>query len=201
MSAAHKANLDIDELMHLALRAVNGNQDDLAIDYLKQVIERDPSNGLAYYLLGAVHAGLGMYDRAAEEMTKAIHVDPNVPPTAYFQLGLLQLTLGRIAEAEEVWQALDNRGEDDFLFLFKRGMLHLVADEFEACVHDLQRGIELNDFNEKLNVDMRKFVAKAQAAMAHSQGAGERGQRSGETEKNAPKSGRVLSAYEPDEHE
>lgn len=198
MSAAHKKNLDIEELMHLALRAVNTNQDDTAIDYLKQVIERDAGNGLAYYLLGAVHASLGMYDRAAEEMTKAIEVDPNVPPTAYFQLGLLQLTRGHIAEAEDAWSALDERGEEDFLFLFKRGLLSLAANEFEACIDDLQRGIELNEFNDKLNDDMRKFLTRAQAALKQDKGAGSSKKQIGETEKNNPKGGRVLSAYQPD---
>lgn len=164
-------NLQIDELMHLALRAVRETQDDVAIDYLKQVIERDRSHGLAYYLLGAVHAGLGMYDRAAEEMKTAIDLDPDIPPTAHFQLGLLQLTRGNLAEAEEVWRALDGRGEDDFLFLFKRGMLHLMADDFGACIHDLRRGIELNDLDEKLNFDMGKMLVKAEAELARSSAA------------------------------
>jgi hypothetical protein len=171
MMANRDLNLHVDELMHLALRAVDENQDDVAIEYLKQIIERDPSNGMAYYLLGAVHAGLGMQDRAAEEMTTAINLDPNIPPTAHFQLGLLQLMRGHKAEAEEVWRALDGRGEDDFLLLFKRGMLHLLADELEAGIHDLRRGIELNDFNEKLNVDIRKMLVKAEEALAASNAA------------------------------
>lgn len=164
--------LTIDELMHLALKAVNESNDEMAIEYLKRVIERDPSKGLAHYLLGAVHAGLEMYDRAAEEMARAINLDPDIPATAHFQLGFLQLIRGHLAEAEEAWRALDGRGEDDFLFRFKRGLLHLMADEFEACIDDLRRGIELNDFNEKLNNDMRNMLAKAEEALARSAGAG-----------------------------
>ncbi len=170
--ANQQLNLQVDELMHLALRAVRETRDDVAIDYLKQVIARDPSNGLAYYLLGAVHAGLGMHDRAAEEIRTAIDLDPDIPPTAHFQLGLLEVTRGHLAEAEAVWRALDGRGEDDFLFLFKRGMLHLIENDFAACIRDLQRGIELNEFDEKLNLDMRKMLVRAEAELARSGAAG-----------------------------
>jgi tetratricopeptide (TPR) repeat protein len=165
MTSNQDDNLQIDELMQLARQAVAASRSDVAIGYLKQVIGRDPANALAHYLLGAVHAGLGMYERAAKEMATAIGLDQDIPPTAYFQLGLLHIARGNIAEAEQVWRALDGRGEDDFLLLFKRGMLHLAADEFEDSIRDLRRGIELNDFNEELNVDMRKMLDRAEAAL------------------------------------
>ncbi|MEW8228417.1 MAG: tetratricopeptide repeat protein, partial [Candidatus Thiodiazotropha endolucinida] len=80
--------LDSDELMHLAMHAENHEQ---AIDYLKRVLEISEDNGKAYYLLGAIHAEIGMYDRATEEMTRAVELEPDLP-TAHFQLGLLHVT-------------------------------------------------------------------------------------------------------------
>jgi tetratricopeptide (TPR) repeat protein len=154
------ANLDSEELMHLAMHAQDHEQ---AIGYLKRVLEIAEDNGKAYYLLGAIHAEIGMYERAAEEMTKAVELEPNLP-TAHFQLGLLHITSGRINEAEHAWQPLDQLGESDPLFLFKRGMLHLVKDEFDACIDDLNRGIALNNLNEALNNDMRNIIDKADAA-------------------------------------
>jgi tetratricopeptide (TPR) repeat protein len=156
--------LDVDELMHLALHAANKNQPEKAIDHLKQLLDILPKNGKAYYLLGALHAEIGMYDRAIEEMTKAVELDPNIP-TAHFQLGLLYITSGRVEEAKKAWKALDTLGEKDPLFLFKRGMLSLAQDDFAACIADLQQGISLNKVNPNLNNDMQKIITSAEQAL------------------------------------
>lgn len=171
------ATLDSDELLHLALHATDNDQPEQAIDYLKRLLEISGDNGKAYYLLGAVHAEIGLYDRAVEEMTRAVELEPDLP-TAHFQLGLLHLTAGRIDAAERAWQPLDRFGESDPLFLFKRGMLHLVADDFDACIDDLNRGIALNTLNEALNDDMRNIIADAdKARLGHTGDAAVRGER------------------------
>jgi hypothetical protein len=53
---------------------------------------------------------------------------------------------------------LDALGEKDPLFLFKKGMLHLVRDEFDQCANALRAGIELNTLNEDLNADMQRVL-------------------------------------------
>lgn len=145
------------------MQAMQTNSNEQAIDYLKRLLEISDDNGKAYYLLGAVHAQIGMYERAAVEMAKAVELDSDLP-TAHFQLGLLHITSGRVEEAEQAWQALDKLGESDPLFHFKCGMLHLVNDEFDACIEDLNQGIALNNLNEALNNDMRKIINGAEQA-------------------------------------
>ncbi len=162
---SNTATLNPEELMHLALHATQHETPDKAIDYLKRLLQIEPENGKAIYLLGALHAEIGMYEQAVEEMGRALEVEPNLP-TARFQLGLLHLTSGNIAEAESVWAGLDVLGTEDPLFLFKTGMLHLVKDEFEECVSSLQAGIERNTLNEDLNNDMRRVIEDAQKAIA-----------------------------------
>ncbi|HHJ13939.1 MAG TPA: tetratricopeptide repeat protein [Gammaproteobacteria bacterium] len=162
--------LDADELMHLALHATNQNQPEQAITHLKRVLELTPANGKAFYLLGALHAEIGLYERAIDEMTRAVELEPDLS-TAHFQLGLLYITSGLVDEAEQAWRPLDSLGEDDPLYLFKRGMLHLVRDEFEACIADLNRGIEANTMNEDLNNDMRRVAGSAEEALRARQGA------------------------------
>ncbi len=149
--------LDDDELLHLALRASNENRHEEAISYLKRAIGVSPNNAKAHYMLGAEHAEIGLYDRAAEEMAKAILLDPTLV-TAQFQLGLLHITSARVKEAEETWKPLDKLGENNPFYLFKTGMLHLARDEFEACIQALEKGIKLNQQNVALNNDMRKVL-------------------------------------------
>ena len=47
---------------------------------------------------------------------------------------------------------------DHPLYLFKTGLLHLAQDEFNECVLNLKRGIQLNAANPALNNDMQRIL-------------------------------------------
>lgn len=149
--------LDAEELLHFAIRASQNKQNEKAILYLKHAITQAPDNAKLHYFLGAQHAEIGMYDRAVEEMSKAVEIDPSLE-TAHFQLGLLHATSTRVSEAEQAWQALDRLGETHPLYLFKTGLLHLTRDEFDAARSHLAKGIELNQLNPELNRDMLRIL-------------------------------------------
>ena len=185
--------LDADELMHLALHATQHDTPDKAISHLKRLLDMQPENGRAHYLLGALHAEIGMHDQAAEEMSRAIELEPGLPATARFQLGLLHITAGRVDEAEQAWRSLDELGDQDPLFLFKTGMLHLVRDEFEECAAALRSGIEKNQLNEDLNNDMRKVLLDAESAAGISPVESAEGKNAGYGKRM------LLSVYERDE--
>src|SRR5262245_28502601 len=130
MESASVERLDAEELLQLALKASGEKGHEQSITYLKRALELKPDEGRLHYMLAAEHAQMGLYDRAAEEMAKAVELDPSLV-TAHFQVGLLHITSGRVAQAEAAWRPLDKLGEDHFLRLFKTGMLHLVRDEFK----------------------------------------------------------------------
>ena len=156
--------LDSEELLHLALRATQENKTEESIEYLKRAIELSPKFGKAYYLLGALHAEIGLYDRAIEEMTKAIELEPSMS-AAHFQLGLLYITSGQVEQAREIWKALDEYGETHPFWLFKEGMLHLAADDYERCIELLTQGIALNKINPALNKDMQRVIERTKTLL------------------------------------
>jgi tetratricopeptide (TPR) repeat protein len=202
MHPRHNDVLDTEELLHLAIEAMQSNQSDKALVHLKSVLDREPKHGNAQYLLGAIHAGLGMYERAIDEMKQAIESNPGLPATAHFQLGLLYLTSGNVDAARRAWASLDGLGERDPLFLFKRGLLHLAADELEECVADLQHGIKLNRLNDDLSRDMQAIADRAQVARAQG---GERRAESSTAATDVPQAAKrgaghaLLSAYRRDQ--
>ena len=155
------AALDTEELMQLALHASRQAQNEQAIGYLKRIIELDPGHGKAHYLLGALHAEIGLHDRAIGDIERAINLHIDLP-TAHFQLGLLHVTMGRIAEAMTAWKPLEDLRDNDPLLAFKRGLSHLVQDEFHDCVTELKRGIALNTENPALNQDMARILAQVE---------------------------------------
>jgi tetratricopeptide (TPR) repeat protein len=172
--------LDNDELVHLALYAMRNDRHDEAMSLLKRAIEAAPDSPVAHYLLGAEHAQVGLYDRAAAEIAESVRLDPSIP-AAHFQLGLLHLTAGRTREAEAAWQPLDRLATDDPLRLFKSALLHLVNEEREKCIEELQEGIARNQLNEALNDDMRRLLADLQARQRGTQAHQDTGQ---ETDSN-----------------
>jgi len=156
--------LDPEELLHLALKAMEADKDDEAIAFLKRAISLAPENGQLHYLLGALHAEIGLIDRATEEITHAIELAPELI-TARFQLGLLHLSTGAFDEAQEAWRPLDQLDENDPLRVFKTGLVHLGNGELEACVADLKRGLAVSD-HESLNHDMQRVIEKTEAELA-----------------------------------
>ena len=159
------SRLDADELLHLAMASAKNERHEEAIDYLKRALEMEPDHAKAHYFLAAEHAQIGMYDRAVEEMEKSVQLDPTLH-TAHFQLGLLHLTSGRVTEAASAWGPLDQLGESNPLFLFKKGLECLVNDQFDACRDYLTKGIDLNKVNPDLNVDMQRVLGELPAAEA-----------------------------------
>src|SRR5215813_8519573 len=124
--------LDAEELLFLALQAMEQDRDEEAITCLKRGIALEPKSGLLHHLLGAMYAQLGMIDRAIEEMTQAITHAPGLQ-ICRFQLGLLHFTSADLQSAERVWQPLSELPAEHPLYLFRSGLLHLARDEFAEC--------------------------------------------------------------------
>lgn len=182
------SSLTAEELFQLGLHATKHSDPHTAINYLSQSVELDPSNPKVTYLLGAVYAQVGLYDRARDLLQKAVELNPG-EYTAIYQLGLLYLTSGDVGRAKEVWQQLDPLGASSDLYLFKEAMLALVEDDFVRCILLIDQGIELNQQNESLNEDMRKVRAAAETAAGNIA--------KGDEAENAPGTGHlVLSGYE-----
>jgi len=160
----HKNLLDAEELLHLAIEASSKNDNEKTIMLLKQALQLNPENAKVQYMLGATHAQIGLYDRAIADMQRVVEIDPNLY-TAHFQLGLLYITSGNLIAAEQSWTALDKFGEENALFLFKRGILNLAHDHFDDCINDLQNGIKVNRSNTPLNKDMQILISQAQEAI------------------------------------
>jgi tetratricopeptide (TPR) repeat protein len=161
---ASETMLDAEELQHLALKAMEADQNDAAISFLKRALTLAPEDGELYYMLGAVHAEIGMHKRAAEEIAHGLTLAPNLHP-ASFQLGLLHLTNGDFEQAKLAWQPLSQLESDHPLRVFAQGLTHLGNDEFKECIEELQRGIAVCG-NDTLNNDMRRVIQEAQTALA-----------------------------------
>lgn len=149
--------LDGEELLHLALQASRSGLHENAVLLLKRLLLQEPRNARALYLLGAEHAQIGLYDRAKEEMSKAVDLDPEMH-AARFQLGLLYISSGQVAPGLDVLAPLSLSPSNEPFYSFARGLEFLVNDQFSECREALEQGINANKTNEPLNDDMLKIL-------------------------------------------
>ncbi|OUS03231.1 hypothetical protein A9Q81_07540 [Gammaproteobacteria bacterium 42_54_T18] len=187
--------LDHEELFHLALQASSKGDHDKAIRYLKEGLAISPSAKF-YYILGAQHAEIGMYERAVEEMTKALELDDTMD-TARFQLGLLKMTMNDVEGARGTWSLLDEKDEGEPLRLFKTSILEAVSGDFVEALDIAQRGIDANNENPALNVDMNNLVERWKASLETEAG----GIVSTEAEDEANTNHFFLSAYKDEKND
>jgi tetratricopeptide (TPR) repeat protein len=184
--------LDDSELLQLGLQAMQQNRDEEAIAYFKRAIDAAPRNAKAHYLLAAEHAQLGLSDRAIEEMSRALELDPGLT-VARFQLGLLHFSARRPREAAQAWEPLQRLPQGDSFRLFASALVHLSQNHVKECLAELRDGIANNKLNEPLNDDMRRFLQKLENA---SQGKDTTSRSDGTTDATLPSKRALLSAYD-----
>jgi hypothetical protein len=82
--------LDAEECFHLALHAGAMGDHHSCMTYLGEVLQRQPRNARAIYLLAVQYAELGLLHRAVAGIKTALMIEPDLE-LARFQLGLLLL--------------------------------------------------------------------------------------------------------------
>lgn len=92
--------LDNPTLLRLALEAIQDARDVEAVGLLKRVLEREPDNLHAQYLLAIQHAQLGLYERAEQRLREVLTAAPQFV-VARFQLAQLLVMRGTVKDARE----------------------------------------------------------------------------------------------------
>ena len=132
------------------LRGVEAHQrDDLdaAIAYYNEIISTEPENTSivadTYYNRGTAYSTIGKYDRAIEDLTKAIELRPN-DPGAYYNRGgtyndkkMYELAITDLNKAIKL-------SPDDASLHIARGVAHIGKHAYECAAADFSKAIELN---------------------------------------------------------
>jgi tetratricopeptide (TPR) repeat protein len=155
--------LDNDELLRLALDAINTNRDADAVVMLKTLLERDPHHVFGTYLLAAQHAQLGMMDRAEAGFRAVVQQAPDFP-VARFQLGQLLLVKGAAEEARQVFALLTP--ERNALGAYARALTAAAQEDLPTALAELEAGLALPQEIPALELDMRRLHGQLQSVAA-----------------------------------
>lgn len=146
--------LDNEELLRLAIDAISTRHQADGLVLLKMVLERDPTNTGAIYMLAGQHAQLGLVDRAEAGFRKVLQTDPSMV-TARFQYGQLLLSQERRIEASEVLVPLLER--QDELGSYARALHAAAQDRHSDTLRELTHGLAQPQANPALAIDMRRL--------------------------------------------
>jgi tetratricopeptide (TPR) repeat protein len=164
------------------LGATRAHEHDRALDMYAQASEEEPSSGIPHFMMASELATLGEFDRAEEAFVNAVRLAPDFA-IARYQLGLLQFSSGRAAQALATWQPLlDLPGNEPVaraLACFVLGYTALAQDDFGFALSHFQTGLTYDTGNQALSDDVGKVIERVQElisnasaieAISHAQG-------------------------------
>lgn len=151
------SRLDNPALLQLALAAIGQARDVEAVRLLKTVLERDPGNLHAQYLLAIQHAQVGLYDRAEERLRAVLAAAPRFV-VARFQLAQLLLMRGTAKDARE-WlrPVLDEAAP---LGAYAHGLLAAAEGDAARACGLIEAALRLPQPVPVLAGDMRRLCAQ-----------------------------------------
>jgi hypothetical protein len=157
--------LDNEELLRLALDAINGGRDADSVVMLKTLLERDATHVFGQYLLAAQHAQLNMFDRAEAGFRAVVAKAPDFS-IARFQLSQLLLMKGAAAEAKQLLGPVS--AQTDALGAYARGLSAAADENLRTALHELEAGLAMAQEIPALATDMQRLHGQFQRMAAGS---------------------------------
>ena len=148
--------LDLDENLHLAMHASSTGQHHACLSYLSEVLNEQPDHPKALHLLASQHAELGLTERAIEELTRAVRIDPRME-IARFQLSLLLLDKKRHEDAVAHLLLLGSSASES-LRLFSQGVLALAKADTPQAMSRIAAGLAAPAENPALSKLMQRLL-------------------------------------------
>lgn len=151
--------LDAEEYFHLALHAGAKGDHHACMSYLEVVLQREPRNARAIYLMAVQHAELGLTRRAIEGIKTALAIEPDLE-IARFQLGLLLMfDTNQPGEAKDYLERLcvsPNRA----LRAYSEAMIALADNEPVLAREKLAVGLSESAPDSPLSMLMRRLFER-----------------------------------------
>lgn len=128
----------IDDLLKQATQAMQANRPKHAIRLAKQVLQQQPRNGPALFVSGMAESARGRKDVALNFMQMAAEAEPDVPEIQ-FHLGTLLGLAGRTADAEAIFERLNQRVPNDVNILANLGRSYYANAKWRAAADALRK--------------------------------------------------------------
>ncbi len=142
----------IDALYSLACAKFELAEYEEAIKDFNLVIKKAPNQPNTYMLRAAAYRALENYEKAAQDYTTAIYIEPSAD--AFFNRGAFYMDINYYQQAnDDLNKAIQLNNSHAFAY-FYRGTSHLLLGKFEQAVSDFNKVIEFDatDFDAHLGL-------------------------------------------------
>jgi tetratricopeptide (TPR) repeat protein len=151
--------LDAEEYFHLALHAGAMGDHHACMSYLEEVLQREPRNARAIYLMAVQHAELGLTQRAIAGIKTALTIEPDLE-LARFQLGLLLLfDCSQPSEAKDYLQRM-RLSPNRALRAYSEAMIAIADNELTLARQQLAIGLSEASPDAPLSMLMRRLFER-----------------------------------------
>lgn len=152
-----QSKLANDEYIQRLLAQVSAAEGELSLKLTHDALSDHPNDPRLHFLHGSILASEKQYEGALAAFEQSFTLAPDYS-IARFQYGLLSLTLGQPGPAIEAWQPLHALSVSDPLRVFAEGLQHMIHDQFEPAIRQLEAGIAINTTHPELNKDIRLIL-------------------------------------------
>jgi tetratricopeptide (TPR) repeat protein len=142
------------EIKEEVVKALSDGDTTRAITLLEQEIKLDPSYEYNYYTLGQIFCRRQMYEKALEQYRLSVEKDKKFYPGLY-QLGIVQLKLGMVDEAEENFRrGLRKSRNMKAEFHNGLGLALMARGEYSEADAEFRKAIVLDSTNAEFHVNL-----------------------------------------------
>ncbi len=116
----------------------------LAEENLKKILEKNPKNLKALFLLGSVYLEIKQFEKSKKLLTEVIELDSNIA-NAHSNLGIIHIKLRDFEKAKRfILKSLDINPLhlDAYNYL---GLIYSELGEFENAINNTKKALELNE--------------------------------------------------------
>ncbi len=156
-------NLSSRELLHFGIYASKTKRSDVAIQYLKRLVDIEPNNYDGLFLLGSEYAEVGLFEEGINAMKQVIESVEDAH-LVRFQLAMLYVTTGLNDKALKQFQVLSDLPGDNALSIFSAGLTAIIQEEKQQGIALLEKGLTLPSNNDALSQNMSKMLEKIKAS-------------------------------------
>ena len=151
--------LDAEEYFHLALHASASGDHHTCMTYIEEVLQREPQNARAIYLLAVQHAELGLTQRAIAGIKSALSIDPDLE-IARFQLGLLLMFDQNNAQQAKSYLERLGGSKNRALRAYSQAMIAIADNEPVLARQKLAIGLAESAHDSPLSALMRRLFER-----------------------------------------
>ena len=124
-----------------------------ALVQLKSLEQTGPDTALVHYMLGEVYAGRKQYSESADELHRALQLDPSNADTKN-ALARADLALGNKSEALQLLQELAQSVSNDGEIFYRLGKLQIELGSPQAAIDNLKIAIKLDPMNASYHTEL-----------------------------------------------